>query len=776
MSLTSKSSNMGILEIITSILLLNVLFLISFTLANSNTYIIHMDSSAMPKAFSTHHSWYSSLLSSVSETTSETEDDSSSLATCKHLYTYTNTINGFSAILTLSELESLKNSFGYISHTRDASLKLHTTHTSQFLGLTSVSGAWTAPNQGEDVIIGLLDTGIWPESESFSDEGMTKVPQRWKGICQFNSFLCNNKLIGARFYNKGLIADNPGVKIPFLNSPRDSNGHGTHTSSTAAGNYVKNASYFGYALGTAKGMAPRARIAMYKVSYKYGTYASDVIAAMDQAIADGVDILSVSLGYDADERLLEEDPIAIAGFRAMEKGVPVVASAGNDGTIYYRLLNGAPWLLTVAAGTLDRQFYGVLTLGDGVEINFQTLYPGKYSLNQMPLVYNEKCDNETELRKLMKNKIIVCKDNFSLSDQYKIAESAKVSAAVFIFNDSSWSEFSTRYYSRSSFPAAFLSIQDGGDTLINYIKKNSDPRGSFQFQKTTKLGTKPAPHVADYSSRGPYLRCPSILKPDIMAPGTQVLASWSPIGEVTTIRSRSVYSNFNFNSGTSMATPHVAGVAALIKKAHPDWSPAAIRSAIMTTASVLDNTNSPIKDPSMPGIPAASPLDMGTGHISPIKALDPGLVYDATTQDYIKVPCAMNYTSRQIRIFTNSSYSCKSRSLDLNYPSFIAFFPDDQNNSTSNQTVVHVFQRTVTNVAKGGMAYTAKVTGMDGIKVKVEPQKLIFKQIYEKQSYKLSLEGPKSLKKDIIFGYLSWVDDGGKYLVRSPIVATNMMP
>ncbi|OMP06672.1 hypothetical protein COLO4_07987 [Corchorus olitorius] len=212
-----------------------------------------------------------------------------------------------------------------------------------------------------------------------------------------------------------------------------------------------------------------------------------------------------------------------------------------------------------------------------------------------------------------------------------------------------------------------------------------------------------------------------------MAPGTQVLASWSPIGEVTTIRSRSVYSNFNFNSGTSMATPHVAGVAALIKKAHPDWSPATIRSAIMTTASVLDNTNSPIKDPSMPGNPAASPLDMGAGHISPIKALDPGLVYDATTQDYIKVLCAMNYTSRQIRVFTNSSYSCKNQSLDLNYPSFIAYFPDDQNNSTSNQTVVHVFQKTVTNVAKGGMAYTAKVTGMDGIKVKVEPQKLIFK-------------------------------------------------
>lgn len=741
--------------------LLTISQIISYAQAKSDIYVIHMDLSAMPRPFSSDQGWYLATLSSISDTSKAT-----STPTSKLLYSYTNSIRGFSASLSLPELEALKKVPGYISSTRDHPLKAHTTRTSQFLGLSSSVGAWPASNYGEGVIIGLLDTGIWPESESFSDEGMSDVPSRWKGKCesgtQFNSSLCNKKLVGARFYNKGFIANNPEVKIK-MNSPRDTDGHGTHTSSTAAGSYVKGASYFGYGTGTARGMAPRAHIAMYKVIWRYGVYSSDVLAAIDQAIQDGVDILSLSLALAVDDNFLEDDPIAVATYAAMEKGVFVVASAGNDGPLYWSLINGAPWVLTVGAGTLDRQFEGVLTLGNGIQIPFPSLYPGNSSHTQMLLGFLDACASVKEMR-LADHKIIVCKDNLSISGQVENAKSAGVSGAVFI-TDIYLSDF----YTRSSFPAAFIDSL-AGKTVLDYIRKTRNATGSLQFQKTV-IPTKPAPMVDDYSSRGPFPRCPFVLKPDILAPGSVILASWSPKSSVAEIGSASLFNNFNLLSGTSMATPHVAGVAAVIKRIHPDWSPAAIRSALMTTTNSLDNTLTPIKDAFNNNRPA-SPLDIGAGHVNPNKAVDPGLVYDAAAEDYIKLLCGMNFTSKQIRTITGSPHSCQQGSLDLNYPSFIAYF--NEKDSQSDRKVLE-FLRTVTNMAEGGRSYTAKITGMKGLKVNVEPQRLVFKHKYEKQSYRLGLEGPRFLKEDLVYGFLSWVDNTGKYIVSSPIVATNFV-
>jgi len=737
---------------------------LSSNLAETKTYIIHMDSSAIPKVFSSHQSWYLATLSSISVNLKTTTTTTSRL-----IYAYTSSIHGFTASLTLSELEALQKSPGYISYTHDRPLTMHTTHTSQFLGLSPLSGAWPSSNYGQGVIIGLVDTGIWPESESFKDDGMTQIPSRWKGECvpgtQFNASLCNKKLIGARFYNKGLLANNPNVNIS-MKSPRDTSGHGTHTSSTAAGNYVKGASFFGYATGTASGMAPRARIAMYKAAWRYGVYSSDVLAAIDQAIQDGVDILSLSLGFSLDGNSLVDDPIAIATFAAMEKGVVIVASAGNDGPLYGTLNNGAPWVLTVGSGTIDRKFEGILTLGNGMQITFVSLYTGNSSLSQLPLVFMDGCQSVEEMRK-NKNKIVVCKDNLSIGTQVKNAESARVLHGVVFISSYSLSEF----YTQTSFPTAFIGLRDG-QTVIDYIQKNGNPRGSLIYQKTV-IGTKPAPMVDSYSSRGPFPGCPIVLKPDVLAPGSLVLASWSPISAVAEVQSRPLFSNFSLESGTSMATPHAAGVAALIKEVHPDWSPAAILSALVTTASSLDNTFSPIKNKA-DNEPPASPLDMGAGHIDPNKALDPGLVYDATAEDYIELLCAMNYTATQIRIITRSTHNCVNRSLDLNYPSFIAFFNDYDSNSDAK--VVQEFWRTVTNVGEARSSYTAELTAVNGLKVKVEPEKLIFKHKYEKQRYKLSLEGPKFLKEAVVHGSLSWVDDRGKYVVRSPVAATNLVP
>ncbi|KAJ6679086.1 PROPROTEIN CONVERTASE SUBTILISIN/KEXIN [Salix purpurea] len=322
----------------------------------------------MPKLFADHHHWYLSTLASVSNVAGmSTASAATFMASSKLLYSYTHVVNGFSASLTPSELEALKNSPGYVSSIKDLPVKHDTTHSPEYLGLTPQSPVWKASNYGDGIIIGLVDTGVWPESESYSDHGMPEIPETWRGECeggaQFNSSMCNKKLIGARFFNKGLIAKRPNVTIS-MNSTRDTEGHGTHTSSTAAANYVEGASYFGYAKGTASGVAPRAHVAMYKALWDEGSYTTDIIAAIDQAINDGVDVLSISLGLDGVP--LNEDPIALASFAAMEKNIFVSTSAGNEGPFHATLHNGIPWVLTVAAGTLDREFGAVLTLGNGI--------------------------------------------------------------------------------------------------------------------------------------------------------------------------------------------------------------------------------------------------------------------------------------------------------------------------------------------------------------------------------------------------------------------------
>ncbi|XP_030490642.2 subtilisin-like protease SBT1.9 [Cannabis sativa] len=773
--LTSSAMTTAIARMELVILNLMPIFFLFFssTYAQSKVYIVYMDHSVMPKAFSTHHNWFKSTLSSISE-------NSELPISSKLIHTYTNSIHGFSASLTPSELASLKNSPGYIHSTPDRPLELHTTHSTKFLGMSTTSGVWPASSYGEGVIIGVIDSGIWPESESFKDRGMSRVPLRWKGKCEteqhFNSSLCNKKLIGARFFNKGIVANFPEINIT-LNSARDDQGHGSHTASTAAGNFVENASYYGYAAGTARGMAPRARVAAYKVLWKNKVFASDVVAAVDQAIKDGVDVLSMSLGFfAAKDKFYEEDAIAVATFAAMEKGIFVSASAGNAGRLHGTINNGAPWLTTVGAGTVDREFEGALTLGnDTKQITFESLYAGNFSGLREPLVFLNKCKSLKKLKNIKGKVIVVCKDGktTTLEDQIEVIKNGStsvISGAIFVTNDE-WKD----YYDYS-FAATFVDEKDNQKTVMDYISKNKNPTGILEFRKTI-LGRATAPKVARYSSRGPFMRSPSVLKPDILAPGSEILASWSPLNKIVEVHSKPLFSHFKIISGTSMAAPHVSGLAALIKTVHPDWSPAAIRSAIMTTANPLDNTGSPIKDAGNFDHPA-SPLEMGTGFIDPNKAIDPGLIYDAETEDYVKLLCSLNYTAKQMKIITKTNTSCNGikPSSDLNYPSFIAYFPSDFEAPHPGPKVVREFQRRVRNVGKERSSYIAELSGMRGLKVKVEPMKLVFRRKNEMLSYKLSVEGPTNLEEEVVHGSLSWVEESGKHVVRSPIVATNMDP
>ncbi|KAH7543407.1 hypothetical protein FEM48_Zijuj02G0180700 [Ziziphus jujuba var. spinosa] len=733
--------------------------------AERATYIVHMDKSFKPRSSSTHKHWYSSIVNNLNTDIHSSFHEQKSFTTPSLLYTYDNAIHGFSASLSPQELENLKKSPGFVSAYIDKTVTVDTTHTTDFLSLNPSTGLWPASKYGEDVIIGVVDSGVWPESDSFKDHGLSaNIPAKWKGNCEegqdFNSSLCNLKLIGARYFNKGVIAANPNITVT-MNSARDTVGHGTHTSSTAAGNYVEDVSYFGYARGTARGVAPRSRVAMYKVLWDEGRYASDVLAGIDQAIADGVDVISISMGFDGVP--LYKDPIAIASFAAMEKGVVFSSSAGNAGPELGTLHNGIPWVLTVAAGTIDRSFGGTLTFGNGQILAGWTLFPANSIVENIPLIYNKTfsaCNSSKLLFDSSPEGIIICDETWPVRDQMRHLTEAQLIGAIFISNSTIIYELG-----QVTFPGVMISPKDGY-SVIKYAESSENPTVSIKFQQTF-LGTKPAPLAAVYTSRGPSTSYPNILKPDIMAPGSRVLAAYIPNRPSGVIGSNVFLpSNYNILSGTSMSCPHISGVAALLKGAHPEWSPAAIRSAMMTTANPLDNTQNPIRDNGN-HLEFASPLAIGSGQVDPNRALDPGLIYDSTPQDYVNLLCALNFTKKQILAITRSqAYNLSNPSSDLNYPSFIALY---DKRTTSR---IEKFERIVTNVGDGVAKYKVSVTAPYGSEVTVFPETLVFGNKYEKQSYSLTLKYGRDKRGKVSFGEIVWIEESGKHTVRSPIVVS----
>lgn len=737
--------------------------------ADRSTYIIHMDKSIMPKAFSTHHHWYSSLLQSAN---SAALPHTPSLQSQPNLvYTYDNAFHGFSAVMSESEVAALKKSPGFLSAYADDIVTPDTTHTYKFLSLNTATGLWPASQYGKDVIIGVVDSGIWPESPSFRDDGMTAIPARWKGICQvgdqFNTSSCNKKLIGARYFNEGSRAANPDINIT-MNSARDESGHGTHVASTAAGNYVDGVSFFGYAPGTARGVAPRARLAAYKVTgWDGGSYESDALAGIDQAVADGVDILSVSLSYRRTN--LYENPLAIAGFGAREKGILVSVSAGNRGAGAATLLEGIPWAVVVASGTVDRWFAGTLTLGNGRAITGWTMFPARAVVRELPLVYNETlsaCSSAELLAEAPDQSIIICNitddddDSFKFSSLMNDLPRSNVRAAVIISQD-------TDILRSTSFPFPGVVITPSeAPGVISYASNSDTPTATIDFQQTV-VGTEPraAPALSTSSSRGPARSYRRILKPDIMAPGVLILAAYNPFVSGASIGNNIfLASDYTLLSGTSMACPHISGIAALLKAAHPEWSPAGIQSAMMTTANPLDNTNQPIKDMGF-GYRVATPLGMGAGQVDPNRALDPGLIYDAAVEDYVNLVCSMNFTQQQTRTIIRSSYNCSNPSSDLNYPSFIALYEAEENRTTTAR-----FKRTLTNVGDGAATYKVKVSQPKNSTVRISPETLVFRKKYDKISYSVTIRYTSSGEFDTTDGSLTWTEVNGKHTVRSPIV------
>lgn len=594
------------------------------------------------------------------------------------------------------------------------------------------------------MIIALIDSRIFPDHPSFSDEGMPPPPRKWKGKCEFNHTSCNNKIIGAR--NFGLRTKGE--------SPLDDYGHGTHTASIAAGRFIEGANLLGSARGTASGIAPHAHLAIYKVCDPL-CFESIIIAGMDAAIEDGVDVMSLSLGVFKGD--FYNDGLAVAAFSAIQRGIVVSCAAGNGGPSELSLVNEAPWILTVGASTIDRRISATVVLGNNETFDWQSAFqPKNFPQKKFPLVYPGLRDSELEYctQESIKNidvrgKIVVCK--LAYIERSELGAIVKDAGGIGMIMLNPVEDASTTFSEADVLPATDVSYDDGLK-IIAYVNSTTTTTATFLFKGTTTDDIR-APIVAAFSSRGPSRVTQGILKPDILDPGVNILAAWLDKN-----------TPFNIISGTSMSCPHLSGAAALLRRVHPDWSPAAIKSAIMTTSDVTNLAGDPIQDETF--LPADI-FTTGSGHVNPTRAADPGLLYDLEPEDYVPFLCGLNYESRLVEIIVGHEVNCTEEgsipASQLNYPSFSLTF-----NSSQPQT----YSRTVTNVGGAKSSYVVDIVPPAGVEVVVEPTVLEFAEVKQKLQYRVTFRRSETAAEDrgLVQGYLNWISVS--HSVRSPIAIT----
>ncbi|GMJ01524.1 subtilisin-like serine protease 3 [Hibiscus trionum] len=659
----------------------------------------------------------------------------------KKLYSYKHLINGFSVHLSPEQAETLRRAPGVKSVEKDWKVRRLTTHTPQFLGLPT--GVWPTgggcERAGEDIVIGFVDSGIYPHHPSFAAHHTDPYGpvRKYRGKCEIDPDtkrdFCNGKIIGAQHFAeaaKAAGAFNPAIDFA---SPMDGDGHGSHTAAIAAGNNGIPVRVNGHEFGKASGMAPRARIAVYKALYRlFGGFVADVVAAIDQAVHDGVDILSLSVGPNSPPTTTKTtflNPFDATLLAAVKAGVFVAQAAGNGGPFPKTLVSYSPWITSVAAAIDDRRYKNHLTLGNGKILAGLGLSPSTHPNQTYTMVaandvlldssvskYSPSDCQRPEVlnKKLVEGNILLCGYSFNFvvgtASIKKVSETAKSLGAVgFVLAVENVSPGTKFDPVPVGIPGILITDVSKTMDLIDYYNVSTPRDWTGRVKSFKAIGSigdglmpilhKSAPEVALFSARGPNIKNfnfqdADLLKPDILAPGSLIWAAWSPNG---TDEPNFVGEGFALISGTSMAAPHIAGIAALLKQKHPRWSPAAIKSALMTTTTKLDRGGRPLQaqqysETEAMKLVTATPFDYGSGHVDPRAALDPGLIFDAGYKDYMGFLCTTpGIDIHEIKKYTNSPCNTTmGRPSNFNTPSITI------SHLVGSQTVT----RTVTNVAK----------------------------------------------------------------------------
>lgn len=728
------------------------------------------------------------------------------------IYSYSYTFNGVAVRMTAADADRLRLRRDVANVWEDFRRTVATSDSPAFLGLLDTQGGLRSDLKltGEDVIIGIIDTGIAPGHPSFSDRTQARKmprlckalegtllglwlcrrytesdgilysapPSDWRGICQtgpgFSATDCNNKIIGARFYRKGFDENYANPDPNDFDSPADADGHGTHVASIAAGNAV-NASVFGKSVGQISGMAPRARVAVYKACWleeglsRASCSVADLQKAIEDAVADGVDIINYSIG-DANASMADPDDLELLA--AVEAGIVSVVSAGNKDAdkSAYTIESPAttPWVISVGATSRAGE-----RVAEAIRINqpesLANLYESREAGITPPLTTygpltgklilandgstvvpddeNETgtifdgctpLENFTEIR----GNVALVQRGYCNFDQ-KIAIAADAGAiAVVVFSNDMQLLVMTGDAALVNIPAVMIDQANGQllrDALLagNAVEITLDKSQFVTFEDDGNV-------MGTFSGRGPSFGDSDFLKPDLVAPGTAILGGQTP-DVANGFRGES----FQYLSGTSQSAPHVAGIAALIKQAQPDWGPAEIKSALMTTSRQnirKENNRGP-----------ANPFDMGAGHIVPNSAIDPGLLYPVDTQAYDEYLCTIGVERlppEQCQELALTGYSNIARNINL--PSVAV---------TELAGSVKV-KRRVTNAGPPAQ-FTVETNVPEGISLEVAPASLSL-TTGESADFTLTFRSDGTGLDQWLHGNFSWVNNAHR--VYSPFV------